>query len=147
MIKVVAGGDFTSRAIDVEEDGGDRVVVGGLADLEDEIIHHAGADLPGNFLGNDAKEVDFGDTFFLRFISLDKLLIEVGGGVDMGGVVEELMIFGKEEEIGEQAGCEQNESNDEKEFGVASHEKEKDASDRGAGQGGVGRFGRGDRTG
>ena len=104
MIKVVAGGDFTSRAIDVEEDGGDGVVVGGLADLEDEVIHHTGADLPGNFLGNDAKEVDFGDTFFLRFISLDKLFIEVGGGVDMGGVVEELMIFGKEEEIGEQAG-------------------------------------------
>lgn len=104
MIKVVAGGDFTSRAIDVEEDGRDRFIVGGLADLEDEVIHHTGADLPGNFLGNDAKEVDFGDTFFLRFISLDKLFIEVGGGVDMGGVVEELMIFGKEEEIGEQAG-------------------------------------------
>jgi hypothetical protein len=30
---------------------------------------------------------------------------------------------------------------------VASHEKEKDATDWGAGQGGVGRVGRGDRTG
>ncbi len=57
------------------------------------------------------------------------------------------MVFGQEEEIGEEAATEQNESNDEKEFGVASHEKEKDASDRGAGHGGVGRFGRGDRAG
>jgi hypothetical protein len=47
----------------------------------------------------------------------------------MGGVGEQLMVFGKEEEIGEEAASEQNEANDEKEFRVASHEKCKDASD------------------
>ncbi len=67
--------------------------------------------------------------------------------MDVGGSGEKLMVFGQEEEIGEEAATEQNEANDEKEFGVASHEKEKDATDWGAGQGGVGRVGRGDRTG
>ena len=47
----------------------------------------------------------------------------------MGGVGEQLMVFGKEEEIGEEAASEQNEANDEKEFRLASHEKGKDASD------------------
>jgi hypothetical protein len=53
---------------------------------------------------------------FLRIVSFDKLFIEVGGGLDMGGVGEQLMVFGKEEEIGEEAASEQNEANDEKEF-------------------------------
>jgi hypothetical protein len=34
----------------------------------------------------------------------------------MGRVGEQLMVFGKEEEIGEEAASEQNEANDEKEF-------------------------------
>ena len=57
------------------------------------------------------------------------------------------MVFGQEEEIGEEAASEQNDANDEKEFGVASHEKEKNATDWGAGQGGVVRSGEGDRRG
>ncbi len=79
MIKVVAGGDFTSRAIDVEEDGRDRVIVGGLADLENDIVDHAGANFTWNFLSYDSKEVDLGDAFFLRIVSFDKLFIEEGG--------------------------------------------------------------------
>ncbi len=71
MVEVVAGGDFATWAIDVQEYGGDGVVVGSLADLKNNIVDHAGADFPRNFLGNDTKEVDFGDALLLGVVSFD----------------------------------------------------------------------------
>jgi len=116
VIEVIAGGDFAAWAIDMKKNGRDGIVIGGLTDLENDIVDHAGADFTWNFLSYDSKEIDLGDAFFLRIVSFDKLFIEVGGGLDMGGVGEQLMVFGKEEEIGEKAASEQNEANDEKEF-------------------------------
>jgi hypothetical protein len=84
--------------------------------LENDIVDHARADFSWNFLSYDSKEVDLGDSFFLGIVSFDKLFIEVGGRLDMGGVGEQLMVFGEEEEIGEEAASEQNDANDEKEF-------------------------------
>ena len=55
VIKIVAGGDFATRAVDMEKDGGYRIVIGGLTDLEDEVVHHAGSDLSGDFLGDDSE--------------------------------------------------------------------------------------------
>ena len=129
MIEVVAGGDFTTWAIDMKKNGCNGIVIRGLTDLENDIVDHAGSNFTWNFLSYDSKEVDLGDAFFLRIVSFDKLFIEVGGRLDMGGVGEQLMVFGEEEEIGEEAASEQNEANDEKEFRLASHEKGKDASD------------------
>ena len=129
MIKVVARGDFTSRAIDVEEDGGDGVVIGRLANLKDEIIDHAGANLTGDFLSDHPEEIDFGDATFLRIVPLDQLFFKVRCGLDMGGVGEQMMILREEEEIGEEAASEQNESHDEKEFRAAEHAGGKNASD------------------
>ena len=71
MVEVVAGGDFATWAIDVHEDGGDGVVVGGLADLKNNIVDHAGADFSRNFLGDDPKEVDLGDALLLGVVSFD----------------------------------------------------------------------------
>ena len=65
MIEVVAGGDFSSRAIDMKKDSGYGIVVGGLTDLENDIVDHAGANFTWNFLSYDSKEVDLGDAFFL----------------------------------------------------------------------------------
>ena len=116
MVEVVAGGDLATRAIDMKKNGCDGIVIGCLTDLENDIVDHAGANFTWNFLSYDSKEVDLGDALFLRIVSFDKLFIEVGGWLDMGGVGEQLMVFGKEEEIGEEAASEQNEANDEKEF-------------------------------
>ncbi len=85
--------------------------------------------MTGNFLGDDAKEIDLGDTFLLGIVSFNQFLFKEWGGLEGGGVGKQLMVFGEEEEIGEEAASEQNEANDEKEFGRASHEKSKDASD------------------
>ena len=116
MIEVITGGDFAAWAVDMKKNGRDGIVIRGLTDLENDIVNHTGANFTWNFLGYDSKEVDLGDAFFLRIVSFDKLFIEVGGGLDMGGVGEQLMVFGEEEEIGEEAASEQNDANDEKEF-------------------------------
>jgi hypothetical protein len=71
VVEVIAGGDFAAWAIDVQEDGGDGVVVGGLANLEDEVVDHAGADISWDFLGDDSKEVDLGDALPLGVVSFD----------------------------------------------------------------------------
>ena len=71
MIEVIAGGDFAAWAIDVQKDGGDGVVVGGLADLKNNIVDHAGSDISWDFLGDDSKEVDFGDALLLGVVSFD----------------------------------------------------------------------------
>ena len=84
MVEVIAGGDFATWAIDVQEDGGDRVIVGGLADLEDEVVDHAGSDISWDFLGDDPKEVDLGDALLLGVVSFDQLFFEGRGGLEMG---------------------------------------------------------------
>ena len=71
MVEVIAGGDFASWAIDVQKDGGDGVVVGGLADLKNNIVDHAGSDISWDFLGDDSKKVDFGDALLLGVVSFD----------------------------------------------------------------------------
>ena len=71
MIKVVAGGDFAAWAIDVQEDGGDGVVVGSLADLKNNVVDHAGSDISRNFLGDDTEEVDLGDALLLGVVSFN----------------------------------------------------------------------------
>ena len=71
MVEVIAGGDFAAWAIDVQEDGSDRVIVGGLANLEDEVVDHAGSDISWDFLGDDSKEVDFSDALLLGVVSFD----------------------------------------------------------------------------
>jgi len=116
MIEVIAGRDFAAWAVDMKKNGRDGIVIRGLTDLENDIVYHAGANFTWDFLSYDSKEVDLGDAFFLRILSFDKLFIEVGGRLDVRGVGEQLMVFGKEEEIGEEAASEQNEANDEKEF-------------------------------
>ena len=116
MIEVIAGRDFAAWAVDMKKNSCDGIVIGCLTDLENEVVNHAGANFTWNFLSYDSKEVDFGDALFLRIVSFDKLFIEVGGRLDMGGVGEQLMVFGEEEEIGEEAASEQNNANDEKEF-------------------------------
>ena len=116
MIKVVAGGDFATRAIDMKENGCNGIVIGCLTDLENEVVNHAGPDLAGNLLCNDSEEINLGDAFFLRIISFDELLLEIGGRFDVGRAREKGVVAGKEEEIGEEAASEQNEANDEKEF-------------------------------
>jgi len=65
VIKIVAGGDFTSRAVDMKKDSGYGIIIGGLADLENEVVHHARANFTWNFLCDDSEEVDFGDAFLL----------------------------------------------------------------------------------
>jgi hypothetical protein len=55
----------------VQKDGGDGVVVGGLADLKNNIVDHAGSDISWDFLGDDSKEVDFGDALLLGVVSVD----------------------------------------------------------------------------
>jgi len=76
VIEVVARGDFAARAVDMKKDGGYGVIIGRLTDLEDEVVDHAGSDISWNFLGDDSEEIDFGDAFFLRIISFDKLLLK-----------------------------------------------------------------------
>jgi len=71
VVEVITGGNFAAWAIDVQEDGGDGVVVGSLADLKNNIVDHAGANFPRNFLGDDPKEVDFSDALLLRVVSFD----------------------------------------------------------------------------
>ena len=71
MVEVIAGGDFAAWAIDVQEDGSDRVIVGGLANLENNIVDHAGSDISWDFLGDDPKEVDFSDALLLGVVSFD----------------------------------------------------------------------------
>ena len=137
MIEVVAGGDFASWAVDMKKNGRYGIVIGSLTDLENEIVHHAGSDIAGNFLGDDSKEIDLGDALFLGFVSFDELFLEVRGRFDMGRAREKGVVAGKEEEIGEKAASEQNQADDEKKLGIACHGKGKDASDWGAGQGGV----------
>ena len=137
MIEVVAGGDFTSWAVDMKKNGRHGIVIGGLTYLKDQVVHHAGSDLAWNFLGDDPKEIDLGDALFLGFVSFDELFLEVRGRFDMGRAREKGVIAGKEEEIGEEAASEQNQTDDEKKLGMACHGKGKDASDWGAGQGGV----------
>ena len=129
VIEIVAGGDFTSRAVDMKENGGDGIVIGRLANLKDEIIDHAGANLTGDFLSDHPEEIDFGDATFLRIVPLDQLLFKVRCGLDTGGVGEQMMILRKEEEIGEEAASEQYQSHDEKEFRATKHAGGKNASD------------------
>jgi hypothetical protein len=114
VIEVVAGGDFTSWAVDMKKNGRYRIVIGSLTDLENEIVHHAGSDIAGNFLGDDPEEIDLGDALFLGFVSFDELFLEVRGRFDMGRAREKGVIAGKEEEIGEKAASEQNQTDDEK---------------------------------
>ncbi len=129
VIEIVAGGDLASGAVDMEKNGRNGIVIGGLADLKDEIIDHAGADLSGDFLSDHSEEIDFGDAFFLRIVSFDQLFFKVRSGLDMGSAGEQLLVFGEEEEIGEEAASEQNQAHDEKEFGAVEHARFKNASD------------------
>ena len=129
VIEIVAGGDLASGAVDMEKNGRNGIVIGGLADLKDEIIDHAGANLPGDFLSDHSEEIDFGDAFFLRIVSFDQLFFKVRSGLDMGSAGEQLLVFGEEEEIGEEAASEQNQAHDEKEFGAVEHARFKNASD------------------
>jgi len=71
VVEVIAGGDFATWTIDVQKDGGDGVIVGGLADLKNNIVDHAGADFSRNFLGDDTKEVDLGDALLLGVVTFD----------------------------------------------------------------------------
>ncbi len=41
MIEVITGGDFASRAVDMQKNGGDGIVIRGLTDLENEVVDHA----------------------------------------------------------------------------------------------------------
>jgi hypothetical protein len=49
----------------MKKDSGYGIVIGGLADLENEVVHHARANFTWNFLCDDSEEVDFGDAFLL----------------------------------------------------------------------------------
>jgi len=71
VVEVISDCNIAAWAIDVQEDGSDRVIVGGLADLEDEVVDHAGSDISWDFLGDDSKEVDFGDALLLGVVSFD----------------------------------------------------------------------------
>lgn len=129
MIKIIAGGDFAAWAIDVQKNRGDRIIVSGLADLENGIIDHTGTNLTGDFLGNDTKEVNLRDAFSLTLVPFDKFLFKGGRGVDRGRAGEEALVLEEEEEIGDEAGSEQNQTHHEKKFRKASHARCEDASD------------------
>ena len=46
-----------------------------------------------------------------------------------------MVVFGEEEEIGDETGCEQNEANEQKSFWKAGHEKADDGAGRDCSQG------------
>ena len=113
MVEVVTGRHFTAGAVNVEKEGGYGVIVSRLTDLKDHIIHHGGADFPGNFLRNHPKKVDFCDTLFLGIVAFHQFLLKGGGRAGLGSGGEEVMALGQEEEIGDQTGSKQNQSDDE----------------------------------
>ena len=127
-VKDVTGRDLAAGAVDMDDKGGHGIVIGGLADLKDKVVHHAGAQLAGDLLGNQAVKLDLGDPLLLGVVPLDQFLFEHRGGVDEVGFGNDLGFLGEEEEVGGQTGPEQNQPDDEDEAG-ATHGRGKNGAE------------------